>query len=342
MAHELVGMLTIAIPTYNRPEALLKTLQAVILQLSPKVKVLVVDNASDVRLEEFVHDNINTNEFDIKFIRNKINVGADVNFIKCFEYTDTEFIWILGDDDELLDGAVDQVLDVIISNSHKSLIGINFQSNLCLEKRNEDICIDTIYGLANKLDYFSNLLFLSATVYNRSEYIKHLRFSAWGAYSMASQIVPLLISISQGRTLILAKAETVFNKPEPVKSKWSEIRLTLSLVALLEAPIALEKSTYRLIGKKIYSNSISMLTVFVCIINSINYDLHKIDNYHLYIFKLIFSKTFAFRSNKIYTFIEYILCLILLRITFLTKLLIRNSFLKRKIDNYTSFDLFVR
>lgn len=45
-----------------------------------------------------------------RVVRKRANIGANANVLRCFELCETEWIWILGDDDHGLPGAVDKIL----------------------------------------------------------------------------------------------------------------------------------------------------------------------------------------------------------------------------------------
>lgn len=341
------SILTIAIPTYNRHVEVLETLKQIIPQLNENegVCIVIVDNCSDINVEEHIRINLDNGileRIDIRFIRNAYNVGADGNYIKCFESCTTKYIWLLADDDLLEKNAIKSILAELRRYDKEDIVGINFTTDLCITPRTVDYVIDSIPAFIDKLDYFSNVLFISASVYNTQKYICNIRYSYWGAYSMASQIISPLINISKGGKFIFSKELIIKNKPSDINVKWSEIRLCLSNISVIEAPIGLKKSEYLCLGKKLYANAISMLVVYVCILKSINCDISKIDSYHIYLFKQLYSKTCSFRSNRLRFILEYLILLFLLRVRFLNSLVVKVPFIKEKITQYNSFDLFVR
>lgn len=98
--------LTIAIPTYNRKEAIaskINEISSYIINhsLSEQIELLIVDNCSS----EYNIYEILENEKDTSFInvqKNSGNIGAGSNFLRCLELANSEYIWLLGDD-EILD-----------------------------------------------------------------------------------------------------------------------------------------------------------------------------------------------------------------------------------------------
>ena len=101
-------ILTIAIPTYNRPEKVKNTLIKLIPQVNANVRILILDNCSDVDIKNYLEEIISESNLEnINVIRHRTNIGADANFARLFELCNTPYIWTLGDDDRVIDNAVD-------------------------------------------------------------------------------------------------------------------------------------------------------------------------------------------------------------------------------------------
>ena len=108
-------LLTIIVPTYNRAkclELLLGTLAREIAGLEPRVRVMVSDNASTDDTANVVSA-FSKLVPDAVTIRHSENVGADENFCRCVERTDTAYFWIIGDDDLPRAGAIRHVLELL-------------------------------------------------------------------------------------------------------------------------------------------------------------------------------------------------------------------------------------
>ncbi|QJR15676.1 glycosyltransferase family 2 protein [Usitatibacter palustris] len=105
-------VLTIAIPTYNRSRYVRRLLASIVAQLAAHrdaVKVLVIDNCSPDDTQAAVAPFLRKG-LPLAYVRNETNIGMDGNIRKCFMDADTEYVWIFGDDDVLLEGALGQVL----------------------------------------------------------------------------------------------------------------------------------------------------------------------------------------------------------------------------------------
>lgn len=109
--------LTIYIPTYNRAQSLLKQLHAISSTIdSSKVSVIVNDNASPnssyIEVEKYCKQE------NFIYRKNYFNIGADANIFNGFmEFYNSEYIWILSDDDILNDDAISKVTTILENNS---------------------------------------------------------------------------------------------------------------------------------------------------------------------------------------------------------------------------------
>ena len=129
--------LTIAIPTYNRQEKLKECLERVInYSKNMNIEILVSDNASSDDTQTVVNDIQKFNP-QIRYYRNKENLGFDGNFLNCFEKAKGEYVWLMSDDDILLPGAVESVLEGCTRKPicmHLNSSGIESENPLTLGK----------------------------------------------------------------------------------------------------------------------------------------------------------------------------------------------------------------
>ncbi len=110
-------LLTIAIPTYNREKLLRRLLNSIVTELYDCVEVLVSDNASSDGTEEMIHS-----EFpQITYYRNSTNIGPDSNFLECYKKAKGEYVWLVGSDDVILEGAIDRIISFLRKNSELKL-----------------------------------------------------------------------------------------------------------------------------------------------------------------------------------------------------------------------------
>jgi abequosyltransferase len=104
-------LLTIAIPTYNRSATLELLLEGLAPQLNSeaRVELIISDNASADDTPKVVAS-WQQRGLRCNYRRNENNIGPDANFIQCYEMAGGEYVWIFGDDDIILPGALEEVL----------------------------------------------------------------------------------------------------------------------------------------------------------------------------------------------------------------------------------------
>lgn len=104
-------LLTIAIPTYNRSQCLAHLLDYLLPQVvaEKRVEIMISDNASQDDTQDVVKS-YQAKGLKCLYIRNPANVGADSNFINCFNRARGEYVWIVGDDDVIVPGALSVIL----------------------------------------------------------------------------------------------------------------------------------------------------------------------------------------------------------------------------------------
>ena len=107
-------ILTICIPTYNRPSKLNDQLRVLLPQLNDEVKLVVRDNHSNYNIKK-LFPGLNYDKFEYKI--NDQNIGADANIARCIETCDTKWLWILGDDDLIKNDSVLTILNLLKSNA---------------------------------------------------------------------------------------------------------------------------------------------------------------------------------------------------------------------------------
>lgn len=120
-------LLSICIPTWNRATFLRLSFDSFLEQMRSvnrqEIELFVSDNCSDDETQMVVKEYIQMG-LPITYNRNEENIGAARNFIKCMQYASGKYIYLLGDDDILEDGALVYLL-AAIRNKDYGLIHIH-------------------------------------------------------------------------------------------------------------------------------------------------------------------------------------------------------------------------
>ncbi len=112
-------LLTISIPTYNRSFFLDELLSCLLDQCisNPKLELLVSDNNSSDDTPSIVKAYMDRG-LEIRYLRNTANIGADKNFLQCFEKAQGKYLWIIGDDDVVVPGAIGKIIAYLEANDY--------------------------------------------------------------------------------------------------------------------------------------------------------------------------------------------------------------------------------
>lgn len=88
--------ITVGIPTYNRPEALVRRLRELESLCGENISVLVCDNSDEFHQEA---QEICAGYPNWRYLKNHENIGFGPNLLRVLELTETEHLWWRGDDD---------------------------------------------------------------------------------------------------------------------------------------------------------------------------------------------------------------------------------------------------
>jgi len=104
--------LSICIPTYNRAQFLTTTLESVISQANDEVEIVISDNASTDSTKSLI-DKFRKRFSRITYFRQSENIGFDRNILKAVELAKGHYCWLLGSDDALAIGSIENVFSVL-------------------------------------------------------------------------------------------------------------------------------------------------------------------------------------------------------------------------------------
>ena len=116
-------LLSICIPTYNRPESLRNCLNSISKQNLKNFEVCISDNASKFDLNKIIKPF--KKKLRIKFARNKKNQGFAMNVLNVSKMATGKYIWFLGDDDLVTNNSINHLLNLIKKNKDINFFWIN-------------------------------------------------------------------------------------------------------------------------------------------------------------------------------------------------------------------------
>lgn len=230
-------MLTIAIPTYNRNKILEKNLKLLLPQLTEACSLLILDNSSDIPVSETIEDLIKKySKVNINVIRNKYNIGMTGNILKCFELCDNSWLWILGDDDQVKEGAIKQILQDILIYKQNHFISYAWDEPSF--NRKKDILTSDINQLIDKIESIGVILFISTSIYNIKKVINSISYGSFFQTTYAPHLAILFMSLKDGGHCTLSKKQIVINEGflTPIQLRWDQLFI-YQIIILLRLPL---------------------------------------------------------------------------------------------------------
>lgn len=107
-------ILTIGIPTYNRPKKLKQCLISIEKQtLTKDVEILISIDGSTDDTEAVVKRFISSSKLNLRYVKNKQNLGFDHNIINIYKNARGKYVWFLGDDDQMFTDAIKNIVKIL-------------------------------------------------------------------------------------------------------------------------------------------------------------------------------------------------------------------------------------
>lgn len=108
-------LITICIPTYNRPVELKRMLESIDTTKFDDVDILISENCSPLQKETraIVEEYRKTSKFDIHYYENEENIGYDRNIRAIMQRSPGKYSMLFSDDDVFMPGAMDQFVEFV-------------------------------------------------------------------------------------------------------------------------------------------------------------------------------------------------------------------------------------
>ena len=172
-------IVSICIPIYNGEHTIEGTLKSILSDLSgneDKFEIIISDNCSSDNTFDILSSYISKYD-SIKYFKNESNLGFDRNIDNIINLASTDYVWFVGDDDELEKGAVAKVLDTLKNHKKLKSICINYSNYYRIKEKytsrkviggDHDILFEHPNDFLSKLGYHPN--FVSSLIINKSNY----------------------------------------------------------------------------------------------------------------------------------------------------------------------------
>ena len=232
--------LTIAIPTFNRNDLVADVVGRLLGQDERAYQLLVIDNCSPEPVESTLEDTLGRKTMErLTVVRNEVNIGGPANVVRCFQLCETDWLWILGDDDVPADGCVRRILNE--AEAHPSSVFHVFNRPVTLEipayseTRGRD-------GLLQRIDDFTTygtVGFLSTGVYRASRLKPLVKYGYHYAYTWYPHMAMLLMALGTDGVCSFVNETIVADVNQaPSGQLWNWMHVSLGATAMLDLPLS--------------------------------------------------------------------------------------------------------
>lgn len=112
-------LISICIPSYNRPEELYRLLKSIDSKQKDKFEIIICEDKSPKRndINVIVKKYISEVEYEIKYFENEKNLGYDKNLRELISKASGDFIVFMGDDDTFISKSFDALIEFLEENN---------------------------------------------------------------------------------------------------------------------------------------------------------------------------------------------------------------------------------
>jgi glycosyltransferase involved in cell wall biosynthesis len=119
-------LVTVAIPTYQRPQLLKRALDSLLEQDYENFEVLISDNGTEGDTVENVVSEYKNRFLNLTFYKQKENIGAFKNFFFLLDRAKGDYFMWLADDDEISLGYISNLSEMLTKNPDASAVSANW------------------------------------------------------------------------------------------------------------------------------------------------------------------------------------------------------------------------
>lgn len=231
---------TVLIPTYNRKENLEATLKALSEQENENFNIVISDNCSNYSIEKEILTYLPPKFKDrIKVHHHRFNIGGTANILGLLGLCETEYGWMLGDDDCVQPGAIENIYSAVEKYPSASvlwfLLGDRFKEDWLInnmKELNEFLC-----ELNNRGDF----IFCSNKVYKIPAISAYMDMTYRYTYTRISQCFPMMESLKRNEQIgIIGEKHLIEHGGFPEGITWDVGKTVLGLKTIIDYPTGLK------------------------------------------------------------------------------------------------------
>ncbi len=208
--------LTICIPSFDRSSRAQETIRALLPQVyGTDIKLLILDNASPVDyLKDFSKDPVFVEAMQNGYLaiqRNQVNLGMSANFLRAFEVVESEWLWLLSDDDEVESQAVERLISAI--RIYGEDYGFIKFSSTRSRPPTAEFKIgnfeDFIQFNSKSIDNFNGFIFISNGIYKVHQFKSFVSIGYQHAHTYIPHFIMIVAFIADGGKITILDQEIV-------------------------------------------------------------------------------------------------------------------------------------
>jgi len=172
-------LISICIPSYNRPDELYRLLNSIDSKQVEKIEIVICEDKSPKRKEtaKKVKQFSSKTEYEVKYYENQINLGYDKNIRELITKASGDFICFMGDDDVFIPNTLDILIEFLEQNNTLGYVLKSYQY-IFKDGRVEKFRYfngDQFFEAGEKtyIELFRKSVFISGFIINRN-YIQNL------------------------------------------------------------------------------------------------------------------------------------------------------------------------
>jgi len=221
--------LSIVIPSYDRLSSVKRTVAALYSQLSEECELFIIDNGSTPPYQ--VDQLCEPESKHVHLLRNRTNIGGLANILRCFEVAETDYFWLLGDDDLPTGDAVQRIMAEV--DAVKDVDYISFSTGYA--QHSARVQISGLDQLLSEESAIKGASLISSGVY-RTAAFRPLLPEAYSLIGCGFPHLGLIILAARSRDFraILSESNIAHWSFNPEGRHWP-ILLMLNLICLTES-----------------------------------------------------------------------------------------------------------
>lgn len=161
-------LISIVVLSYNRPAQIKRILENLVGVISDDIKLIIKDDRSP-RVDEInkiVEEHKGSIGFEVELYLNSKNLGYDRNLLDSFYITDSDYVFLLSDDDYILGDNFDELISIISKKENDVYFTPYYNGNIVNRKK------DKGYSEGDFKNIIYNSILFSGLIFNRNAVLR--------------------------------------------------------------------------------------------------------------------------------------------------------------------------